>query len=116
MNSPHPEYGTTTATAGNIAGTVSVRTTEQGLPVEIRIDRRELRYGAQRLADEILELCRRSTLAAGARRREELAASGMPTAVLDRLGLPTHADLARARYDRDAEDPDATPASWLRPA
>lgn len=102
------EYGTCTAMASNGAGTVSVRTTEQGLPVDIRIEQRELRFGARRLADEILQLCRRSTMAAGARRRAELAASGMPTAVLDRLGLPTHADLARAR------DADEAPASWLR--
>lgn len=102
---------TATATARNRTGTISVRTTDEGLLVDLRIDPRELRYGAARLADEILALNRRAALEAAALRRDMLAAQGVPGDVLDRIGLPTHADVTRAQQ-QDEEQP---PASWLRP-
>ena len=103
----------TAATSTNRAGTISVRATDQGLPVDIRIDRRELRYGGQSLADEVLRLCQRASVDAKARRRDDLAAAGVPADVLDRLGLPTR---GAAAEQRDAEDEqDTAPASWLRP-
>ncbi|KOS56751.1 hypothetical protein [Rhodococcus rhodochrous] len=89
----------TTATARNRAGTVSVRTTEQGLPVDLHIDQSELRYGTAQLAEQIVSLCRRATLEAAARHREELADRGIPEGLLNRLGLPTHDDLQRARRE-----------------
>ncbi len=95
----------------NRSGTISVKTTEHGLPLELRIDPRELRYGGRRLADEILTLCRRSAAEAGARRRDELAGDGMPARVLDGLGLPTRADIAAAQVIEDEEEP--TPTSWM---
>ncbi|MFZ2172426.1 MAG: hypothetical protein WAW17_00030 [Rhodococcus sp. (in: high G+C Gram-positive bacteria)] len=102
-----------TAAVSNRSGTISVRTTEQGLPLELRIDQREVRYGGQRLADEILKLCTRSAMEAGARRRDELARDGMPADVLDRLGLPTRADVAAAQLADDEQEP--APTSWMRP-
>ncbi|CCW12755.1 hypothetical protein ACWDT5_14670 [Rhodococcus aetherivorans] len=100
----------TTATARNRSGTVSVRTTEQGLPVDLHIDKSELRYGAAQLAEQIVSLCRRATLEAAALHREELAGRGMPEGLLNRLGLPTHDDVQRARRDdaRTAGSPSAT--------
>ncbi|MCL2534347.1 MAG: hypothetical protein FWE39_09285 [Nocardiaceae bacterium] len=103
---------TATAAAFNRARTIAVRATETGLPIDIRIDRSELRYGGERLAQEILRLCRDAGREAGARRREELASEGMPAHVLDRLGLPTRDDVAAAER-ADAEDVDA-PTSWMR--
>ncbi|MFD4366247.1 hypothetical protein [Rhodococcus sp. NPDC058521] len=113
MFPPTPPPAGATAAVSNRSGTVSVRTTEQGLPLEVRIDPRELRYDAQRLADEILELCQRSAMEAGARRRTELERDGMPKDVLDRLGLPTRAEVADAQLRQDEEE--HGPTSWMRP-
>ncbi|MGO4201451.1 hypothetical protein AB4Z09_06765 [Rhodococcus sp. TAF43] len=104
---PAPEV----ATAVNRARTVAVRATEAGLPLDIRIDERELRYGGERLADEILRLCREAAREAGSRRREQLAHDGMPEDVLDRLGLPTREQVAVAQQ---AEDENQAPTSWMR--
>ncbi|MEE2035384.1 hypothetical protein [Rhodococcus chondri] len=101
-----------TATARNRAGTISVRTTDEGLPMELQIDPRELRYGAARLAEEIVALNRRAALEAAALRRDTLAAQGVPGDVLDRIGLPTRADVARSQQQQDETQP---PVSWLRP-
>ncbi|MFE3702249.1 hypothetical protein ACFXO7_30755, partial [Nocardia tengchongensis] len=78
----------TVATSGNRAGTVTVSATDQGLPVEIRFERSEYRYGAPALAAEILRLTRRSAIVARSRRRALPAAEGVPDAVLDRRGGP----------------------------
>ncbi|MFX1757973.1 MULTISPECIES: hypothetical protein [Rhodococcus] len=83
-----------TATAHNRAGTISVRTTDSGLPVDLRIDPHELRYGAQQLADRILDLNRQAALEAAVIRGERLAAEGVPREILDRMRLPSRADLA----------------------
>jgi len=101
----------TVAAAINRARTVAVRATETGLPVEIRIDRGELRYGGEHLAQEILRLCREAGREAGARRRDDLAREGMPRDVLDRLGLPTRAEVATAEQAED-EYLEA-PTSWM---
>ncbi|MFD7847929.1 hypothetical protein ACFV4K_34005 [Nocardia sp. NPDC059764] len=102
----------TVAASGNRAGTVTVSATDQGMPVEIRFERGEYRYGAQALADEILRLTRRSALGARSRRREQLAAAGVPDTVLDRLGLPTR-QAAVDELDR-LDDADTGRTSWLR--
>lgn len=101
----------TYATSANRPGTVAVRANDQGLPVEIRVDRRELRYGAQSLADEILRLSRTAATQARVRRRIELAEAGVPADVLDRLGLPApEADSLAA-----GDDADTAQDSWVRP-
>jgi hypothetical protein len=103
----------TMAVSRNRAGTLSVRATDQGMPVEIKFERSEYRYGAQALADEILRLTRRSTIAAKAKRRELLAENGMPNDILDQLGLPTRQQ-AVDELDR-MDDADTGPTSWMRP-
>lgn len=110
---PPTPPGTAAAAVANRAGTIAVRTTEQGLPLHLRIDKNELRFGGQPLADEILKLCQRSAREAGARRREELAQGGMPEHILNGLGLPTRAEVADAEFADDEEE--AGPQSWLRP-
>ncbi|MFE2958916.1 hypothetical protein [Nocardia tengchongensis] len=102
----------TVATSGNRAGTVTVSATDQGLPVEIRFERAEYRYGAPALAAEILRLTRRSAIVARSRRRALLAAEGVPDAVLDRLGLPTR-QATVDELDR-LDDADTGQTSWLR--
>ncbi|NLU81839.1 hypothetical protein [Rhodococcus sp. HNM0569] len=113
MFPPPPPGPAATTAISNRSGTVAVRTTEQGLPVELRLDPRELRYGGRRLADEILELCKRSAMEAGARRREALERDGMRTDILDQMGLPTRAQVAEAQRAQDEEEPE--PTSWMRP-
>lgn len=101
------------ATAHNPAGTVSVRCTDRGLPLEVRLDPRALRCGGGRLAATVLEVGRLATAEARVRRRTELAEAGVPPDVLDTLGLPTRAALAEAERTADADRP--APTSWLRP-
>ena len=103
----------TTATLTNRSGSIAVTATDQGLPTRIDVDKSELRYGAQSLADEVLRLTRQATLEAGARRRNVLAEAGLPREVLDGLGLPTREAVIASE---DAfEEEETTPTSWLRP-
>jgi hypothetical protein len=115
MSEPKPPTvpNVTVAASTNRSGSISVRATDQGMPVEIKFERSEYRYGAQTLADEILRLTKRSTVAARARRRELLAEAGMPTDILDRLNLPTR-QAAVDELDR-IDDADTGPTSWMRP-
>ncbi|MEU0505799.1 hypothetical protein [Nocardia sp. NPDC005998] len=108
-----PIPNVTVASSSNRSGTISVRATDQGMPIEIKFERSEYRYGAKTLADEILRLTKRSTVAARARRRELLAEAGMPADILDKLGLPTR-QAAVDELDR-IDDADTGPTSWMRP-
>lgn len=111
---PQPQIpNVTVAASTNRAGTISVRATDQGMPVEIKFERSEYRYGAKALAAEILRLSKRSAIVAKARRRELLAESGMPEEILDKLGLPTRGQ-AVDELDR-MDDADTGPTSWMRP-
>ncbi|MFR9752131.1 hypothetical protein ACL02S_14000 [Nocardia sp. 004] len=112
MNQPQIP-NVTVASSSNRSGTVSVRATDQGMPVEITFERSEYRYGAQSLANEILRLTQRSAIAARARRRELLAEAGMSSDTLDQLGLPTRQQ-AVDELDR-IDDADTGPTSWMRP-
>lgn len=114
MTEPFPPAAPCSATAVNRAHTVAVRATEAGLPLDIRIDRGELRYGGERLAAEILRLCREAGREAGTRRRDQLESDGVPTDVLDRLGLPTREQVAASQHTEDENQ--AAPSSWMRPA
>ncbi|QLY32018.1 hypothetical protein [Nocardia huaxiensis] len=102
----------TVAANTNRAGTVTVRATDQGMPVEITFERSEYRYGAQALADEILRLTKRAAIVAKAQRREMLAELGMPDHILNRLGLPTRQG-AVDELDR-LDEADTGQATWMR--
>lgn len=114
MSGPGAVPKVTVAASGNRAGTVTVHATDQGMPVEIRFERGEYRYGAQALADEVLRLTKRSAIVAKSRRREILAEAGVPDEALDRLGLPTR-QAAVDELDR-LDDQDTGPTSWTRNA
>ncbi|MEV6273732.1 hypothetical protein [Nocardia sp. NPDC051832] len=113
MSQPQQIPNVTVAASQNRSGTIAVRATDQGMPVEIKFERSEYRYGAEALAAEILRLTKRSAIAARARRREVLAESGMSPEVLDKLGLPTRQQ-AVDELDR-MDDEDTGPTSWMRP-
>ncbi len=99
-----------TAVAVNRSGTIAVRATEHAVPVDLRISQDELRYGGERLAQQILTLCSKAAVEAGALHRVELEATGVPGAILDRLGLATRDELA----DVDAAEDQSLPSSWMR--
>ncbi|WP_019929523.1 hypothetical protein [Nocardia sp. BMG111209] len=103
-----------TCTAASVTGSIVVRTTEQGLPLGIRIEAAEL-YGKDpmQLAGEVLRLCQRSANRAGLARRKQLAEAGISAASLAHSGLPTEAELARQEIVEE-QDYDTEPQSWLR--
>lgn len=100
------------AVSSTRSGSVAVRATEAGLPIDIAIDRGELRYGGAALATIIVEHCVRATASARAQRRSILADDGVPCEILDRLGLPTRTQVAASANDDLADD--HAPSSWLK--
>ncbi|MCG7607440.1 MULTISPECIES: hypothetical protein [Mycobacterium] len=94
-------------------GTISVRTTERGLPVALRLDPVELQKPPAQLADEIVALCRLSAARAQVERRRELVEKGYSASVIDPLKLATEDELARAE-DEVLGDEDGLPTTWGR--
>jgi hypothetical protein len=94
-------------------GTISVLTTERGLPVALRLDAAELQKPAQQLAQDIMSLCRLSAARAQVAHRRELAEKGFSAEVLRTLNLATEEDLTRAEADVFGDEEDL-PASWMR--
>ncbi|WP_406270385.1 hypothetical protein OH799_28625 [Nocardia sp. NBC_00881] len=101
------------ATATSRSGSISVETTEEGLPTGITIERDELRRTPGELAREILSLCRQSANRAGLARRAELEAAGLSSEMLALTGLPKPEDVAREEFVEES-DYDVEPQSWLR--
>ncbi|WP_063046511.1 hypothetical protein [Nocardia pseudovaccinii] len=100
-------------TATSRSGAISVRTTEQGLPLGISVQPAELKRDPQALAAEVLRLCRQAANRAGMARRAELAAAGVPAEMLALSGLPTAEDVARQELAEEQEY-ETEPDSWLR--
>lgn len=98
--------------ARSVSGSIAVATTERGLPTALKIDSRELKKPPQRLADEILALCRLSALRSQVARRREMLAQGYSIGLISDLKLATEDDLAAAEQDMD--DDDELPPSWMR--
>jgi hypothetical protein len=95
-------------------GTMSVRTTERGLPVALRLDPAELKKPPEQLARDIMALCRLSAARAQVARRRDLAEKGFSAAVIRGLQLATEEDLAMAEEEVFGAD-DELPPSWQRP-
>ncbi|MGV9801327.1 hypothetical protein ACWDTP_25110 [Mycobacterium sp. NPDC003449] len=94
-------------------GTISVHTTERGLPVALRLDAAELKKPPEQLANDIMALCRLSAARAQVTRRRELAEKGYDAAAIRPLRLATEAELARAEEDALGDDDDL-PRTWVR--
>jgi hypothetical protein len=94
-------------------GTISVLTTERGLPVALRLDAVELQKPPQQLAQDIMSLCRLSAARAQVARRRELAEKGFSAEVVRSLNLATEEDLNRAEADVFGDEEDL-PSSWMR--
>ncbi|WP_459549315.1 hypothetical protein [Nocardia sp. X0981] len=95
------------------SGSISIETTEQGLPIGITIERDELHRPPAELAAEIVRLCKQSANRAGLARRAELAAAGLTSDVLALTGLPKPEDVAHQELVEEAEY-EVEPQSWLR--
>lgn len=111
MNTPEPEYFT--GSAASRTGLVSVETTELGLPTAISVHGAALRGDPHVLADEIMRLCRQAGNRARLARRNALGEAGADREVMDRLGLPTAAEVARAE-EAEEQQGGYDPGSWLR--
>ena len=94
-------------------GTISVLTTERGLPVALRLDPVELQKPSVQLAQDIVSLCRLSAARAQVARRRELAEKGFTAEVLRSLHLATEEDLTRAEAEVFGDDEDLPP-TWMR--
>jgi hypothetical protein len=92
-------------------GTVSVRTTERGLPVDLRLDAVELEKPPQQLANDIMALCRLSAAQAQVARRRELIERGFSATVIRGLNLATEEELVRAEEEVLGDDDDLPP-TW----
>ncbi|WP_158636112.1 hypothetical protein [Tsukamurella sputi] len=97
----------TIATSAN--GGLRVRANDQGTPLQIAIERTELRREPQDLADAIVRLCRQAAITAGLRRRAELERAGVGADVVRAMRLPEPV----AEAEAVAEDVVGT---WLRRA
>jgi hypothetical protein len=95
------------------SGTISVRTTERGLPIALRLDASELTKPPEQLARDIMALCRLSAGRAQVARRRDLAEKGFSAEVIRTLQLSTEEELARAEQEVLGED-DELPSSWRR--
>ncbi|MFD0365952.1 hypothetical protein ACFQZZ_31320 [Nocardia sp. GCM10030253] len=101
------------STATSRSGSISVETTEQGLPIAVSVERAELRRDPKELAGEILRLCKQAANRAGLARRAELEAAGLHGDVLALTGLPKPEDVARQELVEEQEY-EVEPGSWLR--
>ncbi|MFL0156972.1 hypothetical protein ACJH41_06410 [Mycobacteroides chelonae] len=95
-------------------GSISVTTTEQGLPMSLKIDQREMRRPPQALADEILALCKLSALRQQVARRREVLQQPFGAEIVRTLELPTEAELARAEEEVLGQEEDEQPQTWMR--
>lgn len=97
------------------SGGVQVLTTDRGLPIRLKIDKRELNRSPQDLAAEILALCRFSAAQAQVAQRKELAERGFAPSVYRDFDLATEEDLAAAKRALvGPEDDDDQPDTWMR--
>lgn len=94
-------------------GTISVLTTERGLPLALRLDAVELKKPPEQLAADIMALCRLSAARAQVARRRDLVEKGFTAPVIAGLQLTTEAELAWAEEEVLGAEDDLPP-SWRR--
>ncbi len=108
-----PEQVFTEWTAASRTGSITVRTTDQGLPLGISVDPAELRRDPRALAAEVLRLCKQAANRAALARRAEFEEIGVDQNALRLMGLPTPEQVARSEIREEGED-EYEPGSWLR--
>lgn len=91
---------------------ISVRTTERGLPTEVKIGPGEMKRAPEDLAAEILSLCQLSAMRLQVARRRHLLERGFNPVVIRGLNLATEEDLAKAEEEARGDDA-GPPESWM---
>lgn len=91
---------------------ISVRTTERGLPTQLKIGAGEMSRAPDDLAREILSLCQLSAQRLQVARRRKLLERGFSPAVIRGLNLATEEDLANAEEAVRGDD-DGLPDTWM---
>jgi plasmid stability protein len=95
---------------------IAVRTTERGLPTQLKIGAAEMSRAPEDLAREILSLCQLSAMRLQVARRRELRTRGFGSEVIRGLNLATEEELAAAEQQTrgdDREDTRAPPETWM---
>ncbi|WP_308162898.1 hypothetical protein [Nocardia alni] len=108
-----PEQVFTEWTAASRTGSITVRTSDQGLPLGISVDPAELRRDPRALAAEVLRLCKQAANRAALARRAEFEEIGVDQDALRLMGLPTPEQVAQSEIREEDED-EYEPESWLR--
>ncbi len=91
---------------------LSVRTTERGLPTQLKIGGGEMARAPEDLAREILSLCQLSAMRQQVARRRDLAQRGFSPTVIRGLRLATEEELAKAEKTARGDD-DGLPETWM---
>ena len=91
---------------------IAVRTTERGLPTQLKIGAKEMSRVPDDLAREILSLCQLSALRQQVARRRDLVGRGFSPAVIRGLNLATEEDLIKAEEQAHGDD-EAPPETWM---
>ncbi|MGJ0120366.1 hypothetical protein ACQ7HM_14280 [Williamsia sp. MIQD14] len=104
----------TVGRAATPSGSIEVRTTEQGLPTAIKIERSEMDKPADALARTILLLCQQAGKRAAAAHRRQLLADGHPLEAVSYLNLPTEREAADFDLHVDSYLDDSEPDTWMR--
>jgi hypothetical protein len=89
-----------------------VRTTERGLPTQLKIGAAEMSRAPDDLAREILSLCQLSAMRIQVARRRELLKRGFGPEVIRGLNLATEEDLANAEEEA-CGDNEGPPETWM---
>jgi hypothetical protein len=92
-------------------GTISVRTTDRGLPIELRLDPVELQKSPQQLAHDIMALCQLAATRAQVARRRGLVERGFTASAIRGLHLATEEDLSRAEEEAFGDDDELLPTT-----
>jgi hypothetical protein len=98
------------------SGGIAVRTTERGLPIQLKIRATETSRAPADLAHEILSLCQLSALRLQVAHRRDLQTRGFDHEVIRGLTLATEEELAVAEQQARGDNPDddqALPGTWL---
>lgn len=93
-------------------GDITVRTTERGLPTEVKIGAAEMKRAPDDLAREILSLCQLSALRLQVARRRHLMEHGFTPAIIRGLKLATEEDLTTAEEEARGDD-EGLPETWM---
>lgn len=94
-------------------GDISVRTTERGLPTEVKVGATEMSRAPDDLAAEILSLCKLSAMRLQVARRRDLLDRGFSPAAVRGLNLATEESLAKAEEEARGDD-EGPPETWMR--